>query len=74
MMLAVGNGKTRGSSGRWSVGGPRRACARPGCPDVFIGSQGTRYCSAECQELERREREAERKRRPRREAAASIRG
>lgn len=33
-----------------TVGGPRRSCARLGCLIVFVGSQGTRYCSAECQE------------------------
>jgi hypothetical protein len=58
---------------RATVGGPRRSCARLGFLYVFVGSQGTRYCSAECQELERREQEAERKRRRRREAAAPIR-
>jgi hypothetical protein len=54
-------------------GGPRRPCARPGCPYVFVGAMTTRYCSAECEEIMRREREAARKRRRRREAAAAIR-
>jgi predicted nucleic acid-binding Zn ribbon protein len=73
-MLPVADGTSRiATGGRWTVGGPRRACAQPGCPYVFVGSPGTRYCSAECQELERREREAERKRRRRRDAGASIR-
>jgi hypothetical protein len=58
---------------RWKPGGPRRACARQGCPYVFVGSISTIYCSPECQEIERREREAERKRRRRREAGAAIR-
>lgn len=60
-------------SRRWKVGGPRRACAREGCEFVFVGSSATRYCSAECQEIERRAREAERKRRRRREAGAALR-
>ncbi len=54
-------------------GGPRRACAREGCPYVFVGSEGTRFCSGECAEVVRREREAERKRRRRREAGAAFR-
>lgn len=60
-------------SRRWRVGGPRRACARPGCPYVFVGSVSTIYCSAVCREIERREREVERKRRRRREARAALR-
>lgn len=39
-------------SRRWKVGGPRRACARKGCDDVFVGSVSTIYCSAECQEID----------------------
>jgi hypothetical protein len=56
-----------------TVGGPRRACAREGCPYVFVGATNHRYCSSECEEQVRREREAERKRRRRREAAAATR-
>jgi hypothetical protein len=58
---------------RAKPGGPRRACAREGCPYVFVGSEGSRYCSLECGELVRRDREAERKRRRRREAGAAVR-
>jgi hypothetical protein len=47
--------------------------AREGCPYVFVGSEGTRYCSAECQEIERREREAARKLRRRLDAGAALR-
>ena len=60
-------------SRRWKVGGPRRACARPGCEYLFVGSASTIYCSPDCAEIERRAREAERKRRRRREGAAAIR-
>ena len=60
-------------SRRSRVGGPRRACARPGCPYVFAGSVSAIYCSAVCREIERREREAARKRSRRRGAAAALR-
>ena len=58
---------------RAKPGGPRRACAREGRPYVFVGSEGTRYCSKECGELVGREREAERKRSRRQEARAALR-
>lgn len=58
---------------RAKPGGPRRACAREGCPYIFVGSEGTRFCSKECSELVGREREAERKRRRRQEARAALR-
>jgi hypothetical protein len=62
----------RGSPGRWTVGGPRVACGRPGCEYVFVGDHGTVYCSDECVRIVRREREAERKRRLRRDGAAAL--
>jgi hypothetical protein len=58
---------------RWTIGGPRQPCGRPGCDFVFVGDHGTAYCSPECAEMMRREREAERKRRRRAEGAAALR-
>lgn len=65
-------GKTRAGPGRWTVGGPRRACGRDGCEAVFVGDHGTVYCSDECVQIVRREREAERKRRLREAALRPV--